>query len=93
MWPCRIVLNVMVNSEEIHYFFQLVKRWNLAGAAEDWTAKGGYILHDSHISRCLEVDTCSSSKLSIYLKYLVTGMKFLLLFLMKTVGYHPRLSM
>lgn len=41
MWPGRIKLNVMVNSEEIKYFFQLVERWNSTdAAAEDWICEG-----------------------------------------------------
>lgn len=81
MWLCRIELNTLVNSEEIYYLFQLVERLEFnrcCCCGLDWQGGTFYVI--LIVSKCLEVDTCTSSKLSICLKYLVTSIRFLLLF-------------
>jgi len=83
---------MMVNSEEIHYFFHLVERveFNRCCCCElDWIGKGVYFVGYSLFPSVWKLTLAPALKLSICLKYLVTGIRFLLLFSDENIRVSP----
>lgn len=78
MWLCRIELNVILNPEENTLFLSVsgkggIQQMLMLWIGLDW--QGGIFCVILIVCKCLEVDSGTSSKLSICFKYSVTGIR------------------